>query len=121
MLMTPAIPIAIMTSTSSKRKIRRFSSSVAPDDAVLRERRVQVDDVRHHGRAEDPDREQDALRARRSPGRSPPATSCRVRLGEEDLEREGADDDADERRDDGLEPAEAACLQREDRRRPRHP
>ena len=38
-------------------------SSVAPDDPVLRERGVQVDHVRHHGRAEDPDGEQDALRA----------------------------------------------------------
>ena len=30
MLTTPAIPIAITTSTSSNRKIRRFSSSVVP-------------------------------------------------------------------------------------------
>ena len=37
---------------------------VARDDAVLGERRVQVDHVRHHRRAEDPDREQHRVAAR---------------------------------------------------------
>ena len=37
---------------------------VARLEAILDERRVQVDDVRHHGRAEDPRREQDAVRPR---------------------------------------------------------
>ena len=63
-LITPASPIAITTSMSSKRKIRRFASSDAPDHALLRQRRVQVDHVRHHGRAEDADRQQHALVAR---------------------------------------------------------
>ena len=35
------------TSTSSKRKIRRRASRRRPDDAALRQRRVQVDDVGH--------------------------------------------------------------------------
>ena len=63
MLIRPAIERAITTSTSSNRKIFLRASSVAPDDAPLREGRVEVDDVGHAGRAEDPDGEQHALGA----------------------------------------------------------
>ena len=60
MLTNPAMPIAITTSTRSKRKIPRLRPRWRGDDAVLRERRVQVDHVRHHRRAEDAGRQQHA-------------------------------------------------------------
>jgi hypothetical protein len=56
------------------------------DDPVLRERGVEVDHVRHHRGAEDPDGQQHALRAleaRHEPVRDVP----RRRLREEDLGR----------------------------------
>ena len=69
-LTTPAIAIAITTSIFSNRRIRRRSSSLRPDHPPLGQRRVQVDDVRHHRRADDPGGQQDALGAARSPGRT---------------------------------------------------
>ena len=62
-LITPARPIAMITSTRWKRISSRRSSSSSGLDPALRERGVQVDDVRHDGRAEDADREQDAVGA----------------------------------------------------------
>ena len=62
MLTSPAIVIAITTSICSKRKMRLRSLGVRADHAPLRERRVQVDDVRHDRRAEDAGRQQHALR-----------------------------------------------------------
>ncbi len=87
-----------------------------PDDPVLRERGVQVDDVRHHRRADDPDGEEHALGPVEA--RDEAARDARARRARhEDLQGERADDDADQRRDHGLEPPEPARLQREDRER----
>ena len=61
-LIIPAMPIAITTSTNSKRN-RRRRDRIAGHDAVLGEGGVQEDHVRHDGRAEDADRQQDALGA----------------------------------------------------------
>ena len=58
MLISPAIDIAMTTSILVKRNRRRACSSVSREDPVLRERRVEVDHVRHHRRAEDADGEQ---------------------------------------------------------------
>ncbi len=86
---------------------------VLPHDAALRQRRVEVDHVRHHRRAEDPGGEQHALRAveardqtRRRPGRARP--------GVEHLEGEAREDHADEAGDHRLELPEALGLERKD-------
>ena len=68
--------------------------------------------MRHHGRAEDPDREEDALRALEARD-EPAGDRSRIGVGEEHLEREGDDDHPDERGDDRLETPETACLKRE--------
>ena len=117
MFTNPAIPIAITTSIELEAEDAPLLLLGRADDAVLGERGVEVDDVRHHRRAEDPDREQDALRALEAghePLRDLPPGR---RIGEEHLRRERDHDHADERGDHGLEPAEAARLQREDRER----
>ena len=61
-LIIPARPMAIITSTRWLRSSARRSPSFA-DDPAHGECGVQVDDVRHNGRAEDADREQDGLGA----------------------------------------------------------
>ena len=79
---------------------------------------MEVDDVRHHRRADDPDGEEHALRPVEA--RDEPARDVRARRARhEHLQRERADDDADQRRDHRLEPPEPARLQREDRERGR--
>ena len=83
-------------------------------EAMLCERGVQIDHVRHHGCAEDADRQQHALLARER--RVEPAQDVDDSwLGEECLRREREDDHADQTRDHGFEAAEAARLEREDR------
>ena len=118
MFTIPAIPIAITTSDELEAEDAPLLLLARADDAVLGERRVEVDDVRHHRRAEDPDREQDALRALEA-GDETLRDLRRIGIGEEDLRGERDHDHADERRDHGLEPTEAARLQREDRERGR--
>ena len=88
-----------------------------PDDAVLRQRRVEVDHVRHARRAEDADREQHALGAVEAGHEEAVGDAGAGRVGLQHLEAEGDDDDADEDRDHGLEAPEAARLQREDHER----
>ncbi len=83
-------------------------------EAVLGERRVQVDHVRHHRRAEDSDCEEDALRPVEAGHEEAVPDSRRLRMGHEHLEREGDDDDPDQARDHRLEPPEALRLQGED-------
>ena len=57
---------------------RARSRVVARRDAVLRQRRVQVDDVRHDRRAEDAGGEQDASRCPSKPGMKPCAAVAGV-------------------------------------------
>ena len=61
---------------------------VATDHAALRERRVEIHDVRHHGRAEDPGREQDALGAVEAGDEQVLRDLSAVGIGLKDLERE---------------------------------
>ena len=61
MFTSPAIVMAITTSICSKRKMRRRSLGIRADHAPLRQRRVQVDHVRHHGRAQDAGGQEHAL------------------------------------------------------------
>src|SRR4029077_8304244 len=80
---------------------------VGADDALLRERGVQVDDVWHHRRTEDPGREQDrgaAVEMRHKRVRRYGAPRW-TRL--QDLQAEGDDDHAHERADRRLETAES--------------
>ena len=88
---------------------------VAADDPPLGQRRVQVDDVRHHRRADDPGGEQDALGAGEAGDEEVLGDFAAVGVGVEELEDEGGDDDADQGGDPRLQPAEAHLLQGEDR------
>ena len=84
-------------------------------DAVLRQGGVQVDHVRHHRRAEDPDREQHRLaageRRRHRVQRHRPERRVRV----EELRDVRDPDHADEGRDHGFERAQSEALEGEDR------
>ena len=71
--------------------------------------------MRHHRRADDPGGEQDALGAGEAWDHQVLGDFVRRRLGVEQLEREGGDDDADQGGDPRLEPAKAHLLQGEDR------
>jgi len=76
---------------------------------------VQVHDVRHDRRADDPGGQQDALRAAEAGhdevGRDVPRVGARV----DDLPGERDEDDSGERRDARLEPPESHLLETEDR------
>ena len=99
-------------------RMRRRSLVVAAHDPALGERRVQVDDVRHHGGADDSRREQHALGAA-EPGPEQVARNLAgggVRV--EDLEPERDEHDPGQNRDPGLEAPEAHLLETEDRKRP---
>ena len=97
MLTSPAIVMAITTSICSKRKMRRRSSASRADHAALRQRRVQVDDVRHHGRAEDAGGQEHALGAGEARREEALHGGAAVGVRVKDLEREAGHDDADER------------------------
>ena len=56
-LISPASPSAMITSMRTNRSTLRPLRVVAGLHALLGERRVQIDHMRHHGRADDPDRE----------------------------------------------------------------
>ena len=88
-LMAPAMAMAITTSTSSKRKIFLFSSSVPAHHPALRQRRVQIDDVRHDRSAQDARRQQHALGAREPRREEPGEDAVGLGLGVEHLEGEG--------------------------------
>ena len=83
------------------------------DDAVLRQGRVQVDHVRHHGRAEDPDREQHALRTV-EPRDEAAEHRAGIGVGDEHLDREAGDDHHDQRGDHCFETPEPVRLERKD-------
>ena len=98
----------------SNRKIRRLRGVRVAGHPAAHERRVQVDDVRHHGRADDRHREQ--RRAAGQPWREHARRDrARRRAAHQDLQAERHHDDADERGDRGLDPPEAADLHREHR------
>ena len=89
---------------------------VARRDAPLRERRVQVDDVRHHGGAEDAGGEQHRV----GPGEARDEALGGLAGIEADAQRvveEAEDDEAEQAGDDGLEAPVALGLQPEDRER----
>jgi hypothetical protein len=90
---------------------------VLRDDPLLRERRMEVDDVRHHRCAEDPDREEHRLVALevRNDGVLRDLSERRVR--EPELAEVADSDHEDERGDDRLERTESVALQPEDRER----
>ncbi len=85
----------------------------AADDPPLREGRVQVDHVRHHGGAEDADRQQHRLLAVEG-GRQSTEHVAATRLGEHHLRPERQQDDRHEARDQRLKAPHAALLQPED-------
>ena len=117
MLTSPAIVIAMITSIRSKRKIFEPLAVAAPDHAPLGQRRVQVDHVRHHGRAQDAGGQNDALGARESRHEQPVGDRAGIGMGVQHLEREPGHDDADQAHDRGLEMAKATPrLQRQQRR-----
>ena len=73
--------------------------------------------MRHDGCAENPDREQDALRARKPGNEDAMRDPWGARLGHENLQGEGGHDDADQAGDDSLEAPEPFGLQRENSER----
>ena len=86
-------------------------------DPPLGERGVEVDHVRHHGRADDPDRQQRGLAVRKA-GHEGPVRDSAARHGrEEHLDREGEHDHADECRDHRLPAAKPPLLESEHRER----
>ena len=82
--------------------------------AALRERGVEVDGVRHHGRADDPDREVEGLG--RAELRRQEALDAVGRRGAdlEGLVEEAEEDDSEQRRDRELERAKSAATQLEE-------
>ena len=87
---------------------------VARDDAVLGQRRVEVDHVRHHRRAEDPDREQHRLAARELRLDRVQRDRAERRVGEVELGQVADADRGHEAGDHGLEDPQAEALQAED-------
>ena len=92
-------------------------AGVAADHAVLRERRMQVDDVRHDGRAENAGGQENALGAVEARLEEALQDGAAVGVRVEHLKREAGHDDPDEGRDDGFEVAHAAQLGGQDRER----
>ncbi len=86
-------------------------------EPVLGQRRVEVDDVRHDRRAEDPDREEERLAAAELRHDRVVEDRAVLRVGEDELGDVAGADHADERRDHRLERPRAEPLQTEDRER----
>ncbi len=81
--------------------------------AGLHDRRVQVEVVRHHGRAEDADRDVEHVGVAQDLGARDEAErdAAQRRTGEPELDRERPGDQRDQRDDQRLDVAEAAVLQ----------
>ena len=94
---------------------RRFSDAVA-EAPRLHHARMQIEIVRHHGGAEDAEREIEHVRIGDDLGRRREAADHRapIRIGHRDLDREADRDDAEQRHDEGLDPAEAEVLHPQD-------
>ena len=90
---------------------------VARDDAVLGQRGVQVDHVRHDRRAENADGEQYRLVALEVGDDRVLGDRPERRVGEPELSQVADADHGDERRDHSLERPEAEALQTEDQER----
>ena len=117
-LISPAIDIAMIDVDPRVAEERLRVLVRLGDDAVLRQRRVQVDHVRHHRRAEDADREQYRLAARRTAGTiACLATAPKSGCANDELGDIAGADHADERGDHGLEGPKPQPLQPEDRER----
>ena len=88
---------------------------VAPDGARLDDRRVQVEVVRHHGRAEDADRDVKRLGVEHDLGGRDVAGQERtdLRPRHDQLNREADPDRADQRHHQRLDEPEALPLQEE--------
>ena len=101
-------------SRRSKRSTRRALAIVAHRHAVLGQRRVQVDGVRHDRRADDADGDVQRLRAAemRHEARQ---RSVHRRADPQGLVQKAEEDDPEQRRDRQLEAAKAMRLQLEDR------
>jgi hypothetical protein len=82
---------------------------------LLEQRRVEVDHVRHHRRAEDPDRQQDRLATCELRQEGVLADGAQRWLRVEELAQVANADHAHDRCDHGLEGPEAEALQAEDR------
>ena len=104
---------AMVESTVARVIASRRSATLSPISAGLHHAGMQVEIVRHHGRAEDAERDVehvrvgDDLRGRRKAAdhRAP------VRIRHRDLHREAHRDDAEQRDDERFDPAEAEILQ----------
>ena len=81
---------------------------------------MQVDDVRHHGGADDPGRQQDALGAAEAGDEEVRGDVAGVGLRPDDLEPEGDQDHPGERRDRGLQAPKAPLLEGEEGRTSLH-
>ena len=113
-LTSPAMPIAIATSQQLEPEQRAHPHRVADDDPPLRERRMQEDDVRHHGRAEDAGGQQHAVGPAEPRQDGADGDLAPVRPGQHGLDEVADGDDADEGRDDGFERPEAVAFEAED-------
>ena len=107
-------PIAIVTSMRLKRSSSRRSASSRGLIAVLGQRRVQVDDVRHHGRAEDAGGQQDRVAAVEVRDEALGGLAG-VEADPQRVVEEAEQDHAEEADDRQLEAPVAAALQAEDR------
>ena len=81
--------------------------------AALRQAGVQVDRVRHHGRADNADRQRDAVRAGKLRHHGVERESVPVGRRDEQLDHVADGNDADERGDHHLDRAKAAALQQQ--------
>ena len=89
---------------------------VSAGHAPARQRRVQVDHVRHHRRADDPDRQVQRV----GPAQARYQTAQRIVRGGADAQhliQEAGEDDPQQRGDRKLEAPEPACLKGQDRER----
>src|SRR5260370_19558100 len=83
----------------------------ARDDAMLGERGVQVDDMRHHRGPNDTYREEDALRPAQPGNNGMEAHLAPIRTGEEGLDQVTNRNHPHQGRDHGFQTTEPAALQ----------
>ena len=101
-----------------RRELDRLAAVVdaVAEAARLHHAGMQVEIVRHHGRAEDAEREIEHVRIGDDLGGRREAADHRApfRIGHRDLDRKAQRDDAEQRDDEGLDPAEAEVLHPQD-------
>ena len=106
----------MITSSALEAQHAAALAVVAAGHAALGQRGVQVDHVRHHGRADDADREVERAAAAQA-GQEAAQRAVRRRADAQRLIQEAGEDDPEQRGDRQLEAAEAVRLQLEDRER----